>query len=534
MKLTKLLSLVFVALFYSQVQAQDFTLSFSEPLKVSTSSSISTSGRIGDKLYVTKADSKKNVYSLLIYDRTLKLEKEFIFKQPNCKGISNCINKNFDYERTLFFKDKILLFFDTYEKDSKTRMLFCQQVSLDGQFIGNLTEIDRISAKKKSNSGNFKIEASEDSTKFVVIQNPPYEKKADEKFLFKVYNGNLENLSNSAITLPFKDKDVAIDDYYISNKGDIYMLLNIAIEKKKKAKGQDDEYYSLLCLNSSTDNSLADYRLQIPNRNIVDISIRVDNKNNTVLCSGFYSDIKSSAKWAFDLDGFFHLNVDVKSQKILSQSYKNISDDLVKQLNGQREDKEIKDTKGVRGTFKIRDQVIRSDGSSMIVAESRWVRAVERCRTSSNGVTICTTNYYYYRNNIFVIAISSEGEVQAFYDIPKKQLSVNDNGLYSSFMLIEKDDRIFFIYNDNPKNMDPEMTTIRDVKLFKLPKSGILVATELLPDGRYTKQLLVSNKERKMVARLEGGFKVDNGVYICPITTFPKFTKLSFIRFEVK
>ncbi len=511
--------------------SQDFKMFFSQTQKVKSTVTIASSGKIGDKIFVTKSDVYRGKYSIMRFDKSLGLEKEVLFKEKSCKT-PNCIGKDYDFIETLYLKDKLLLFFQSYERKTKNRMLFCQKMDLDGKFVGQLTKIDNIEAKKKSNSGSFFIEYSEDSTKFLVVKSLPYKKREDEKFVFKVYDSDLNNLSNSQLTLPYMDKDASVIDYYLSNKGDVFMLLNVDIENKKKKKGEDDQFYSLLCLNASTDNSLAEYRVQLPKKNIVDISFRVDNDHESVLCAGFYSDIKTSAKRTKDIDGFFYLSVDVNSKKMKSQSYKELDPEIIKQLMGKKKSKKLKEGKGISKTFVIKDFVKRSDGSSVIVAENRWTQVVQNCTTTQYGTTSCTTSYHYHRDNIFSISISPDGDVLSFFDIAKKQASINDGGVYSSYLLYQKGDRVFFLFNDNLKNLDASMKTIRDVKTMgKLKKTG-LFAVELLPDGSCKKQLLVKNKDYKMMVRPERGVEIAKGIYVAPITTV-KSKKLGFVRFEL-
>lgn len=523
--------LLFVSLCMGiNVLAQDFQVSFSEPQKVKSSVSIATTGKIGDKLFLTKADSKRNQYSILKFDKTLGLEKELMFKQKKCKE-NNCIDKHYDYLRTLYFKKNILVFFQNYDRETDNRYLYCQRMNLEGEFIGELTQIDNIEAKKKSNSGSFYINASEDSTKFVVVKNLPFDKKEDEKFAVKVYDSSLKNISNAQISLPYKDKNAYVMNYHLSNKGDLYMLVNVSLEKKEKVKGEDDQFFSLLCLNLSTDNTLADYRVQLPRQNVTHITVEVDNKKNSLLCSGFYSDIKENKKATTtkDIDGFFYMNVDVNAKKTSTVVKKEFNDDLVNKLSGNKEGKKLKEGRGINENFHILNFVKKTDGSSLIVAEWRETQVVTHCSQNS-----CTTTYYYHRNNIFAIHLSAAGEVISYYDIPKIQISRNDGGAFSGFLLYQKGDRVFFIYNDVPKNMEADRANLRDMKSCSTQKvkKNVLVAVELLKDGKYSKQVLLENKSLKMSVKPEDYFKLDDGVYIAPIATASS-KKLGFVRFEL-
>ena len=525
MKAKKLLLFLFYCLLISAgTQATNVDVSFSEPLKATKKAVILNSGQIGDKIYAIKHD--KSEYSMLIYDSNLKFLKETLFKKRNCKE-GDCIDGHFDYKRTLFFEDRILVLFQTFEKSTKNRLLLCQTFDLNGDFVGNLTIIDNIPASKKSNSGSFHIEHSKDKSKFVVIQAAPYDKKADQQYAFKVYDGNLNNLSNSSIELPYKDKNTSIYNYYLSNKGNVYMLLRVEFEKDQKQKGEDKKFFSVLSLNSSTDNSLSEYVVQLSHKGIVSIDIQIDNENNHISCAGFYSDFKGSQTVAKDIDGVFYLNIDVDTQKVLSENYKPIDKKMIAQLLGKKEGAKIKDTKGISTTFRINDFVKLPDGSSYVIAEN--FRIVEKTVCNKYG---CITTYTYHYNNIFAIGISKEGTIQTLTDIPKAQISSYSATAFFSYLVMQKDDKVFLLFNDNIKNLQNNAKTIRDVKSLTSENKASLILTELKPNGQYTKQELFSNNKSKIAAKVVSGFRLSEGCYVVPVVG--KGSALGFIRIDLK
>jgi hypothetical protein len=479
------------------------------------------SGEIEDKLYVIKQEKKE--YSMMIFDTQLKLLKEVPFKKKNCKD-GDCIDSNFGYVKTLFFEDRILVLFQSFEKTSKNRLLFCQTFNKNGDFVGELTVIDNIPATIKSNSGSFMIEYCNDKTKFLIIQNNVYDKKADEKFSFKVYDKELKNLSNSSIQLPYKDKKTSVVNYYLSDKGDVYMLLKVELEKSQKERGEDNKFYSVLTLKTSEDNSLIEHKIQLPQRKISSIDLQIDNINNVVACAGLYSDMKPSGK-TNDIDGFFFLNMNMEDGEILSQSYMLFDKDLVARLIG-KEGKKVKDNKGISTTFKVQDIAKLSDGSTYIIAENNYVVITQTC--NSNGA--CTTRYTYYSLNILAIKISPEGEIETLIDVPKKQVGSTDR--YLSHMLMQKGDNMLLVYNDNPVNISPNAKSISDMKFYNKTKKGAVMMVELFSDGRYSKTKLFDAKTKKIIAIPRSGFRMDDGAYILP--TISKGNSFGFVKFNIE
>jgi hypothetical protein len=507
------------------VFAGDFKVSSNTIVDVPKTTRVMQSGKVNDKVYVINYDWRGK-YSMMIFDSNMKLINDVIFKQRNDKD-EDVIGRGFAFKTAMFMKSEILLFFETYETSTKKQLLLVQKTDLNGKFVGKMTSIDNIPANKRYKQGSFELEHSEDSTKFLVIKHLPYDKKAEEEFGFRTFDSNLDMLGEKTVNLPYREKNTSVIDFYLSNRGDVYMLLKVDLERKEKVKGEDDEFYSLLCQTISSNKALREYKLNLPQKDIVSIAFRIDNKTDRVLCSGFYSDIRTNTSHTRDIDGFFYLTADINTQKIVSQSYKQIDSKIVNQLRGKSEDKKVKEGKGIAVSFRVKDYVSRSDGSSVIVAENSWVTVVTTCQQRGG----CTTTTYYDRTNIFLIAISSNGEVQAFYDIPKRQSTINDGGYYSSFSLMKKDDRIIFVYNDNPKNVGKVINSIKDVKAMRNPGMACLVAVEIANDGEIIRHGMVyDRKKTKMTAIPLMCNKIANGEYIIP--TY-KRKQIGLLKFEL-
>lgn len=523
LKKSSLIGLLLVTGFLAQAQS-NVNVSFSQPIKASKQAVILNSGQVNDNIYVIKLEKKE--YSMLIYDANLKFQKEVMFKPKNCKG-DDCIDDRLSYKRSLFLKDRILIFFEIFEKDTQNRLLFCQAFSLKGDFIGKLTQVDNIPAEKKSNSGNFLIEYSRDKTKFVVIQVPAYEKNEEKKYGFKVYDASLKNLANTTVALPYLQKNTTVRNYFLSNRGDVYMLLKVKYEKDQKQRGEDDEFFSILSLNTSGDNSLSEYKIQLPQKNIVSVDLQLNDETETVACAGLYANIKTTVKATKDISGVFYVNVDMKTGKMLSQSYKELDKDMVARLLGKKEGAKVKEDKGIQSTFSIEDFAKLPDGSAYLIAENSFINAITTC-----GKYGCVTRYEYHYRNVLAIGISPKGEIQSLTDIPKRQIGSSVTRVFMKHLMMQKDNRVFILYNDDPKNMSADAKTVRDVKPFSKVNNGALILAELLPNGSYSKTQIFSNKERQVVAQPRDGFRLEDGKYIVPLKI--KGTDFGFIRLDIK
>jgi hypothetical protein len=509
-RISILLSLLFIAVLGF---SQNFNLSYSEMIPNNYYTSIQTAGKIGNTIYQVKTD-KKGMY-LDIYDASkMNLIRSTQFKSKQCDG-GDCIDKHFDYVKTTFLKNGIIMFFETFDKKNDVRLLYAQKINLKGNFDGKLVEIDRIETKKRR-EGSFDVWQNDDSTKIMIIDNPPFEKYNNEKFGFKIYNWNLTNEATLSITLPYKDKNVSVVDYYLGNNNKIYMLTRVDLEKENRVKGQAPYFFSILTIEPKN-SSVNEFKVSLPNKNIEDIVLRLDKENKLITCAGFYSDLKPKEYVGKDIDGFFNLTIDATTQQVVSKGFKNIDKAMIAELTGKKSADKVKEGKGISNNFEIRYMKKRQDGTTTMISEYRTVVIWTTTTCSQNGGCITHTNYTYYRNNIFVVNIAADGSVTSFIDIPKCQVSTNDGGMYSSFLTCEKNDNIYLIYNDHPDNLNPNVKTFKDVKAMPRLNKACLVAVGINKDGSYTKTKIQDNATKKLIAMPESGMQVGKGEYIIPV-----------------
>lgn len=497
--------------------AQDIKISFSALQPVSKTTRILAAHRIGKKIFVIRSHNLSNkVMSLLVYDAAnLELKQEKVFKDYTCKG-GDCIDSQFSYLESIFLKNSIILFFNSFETSKKEHWLFAQRIDLKGNFIGKLVKIDKISATKQSNPGSFILKISEDSTRFAVIGNPPYDKYAGEKFGFKVYDGELNNTSNASLSLPKKDKDVSLIDYFLGNDGKIFILTKIDLEKKERERGSAPFYYSVYIMTPDKQD-ITEYIIDLPKKNLEDVAIRLNADQNEVFCAGFYSDIKHNAYTGDDIDGFFYLTFDVNTWQTKVSGTKKIDKRMIADLQNR---KKVKEGRGIDKSFDILKLSTSSDGTTTIIAENRYMR-VHSFTTMSNGVTSRHETYHYFRNSIFLITVENNGNVLSVFDVPKTQHTIDDWGFYSSVLIIDKKDRIILVYNDHPDNLSANVKSLKQITPMMNVRKAVLVAVEVFKDGTYSKTKLSDNATSKITLIPEQGFIISHDEYCIPSILTP-------------
>ena len=106
------------------------------------------------------------------------------------------------------------------DKKAGKSYAFAYPISNKGVVGSKFKKIGEISMDGRK-SGTFDFQISQDSSKFLVYHNNPYDKYNNEKFSYKVYDNKLNLVWEKDVQLPYKDKYFSIEDYILDNAGNV-------------------------------------------------------------------------------------------------------------------------------------------------------------------------------------------------------------------------------------------------------------------------------------------------------------------------
>lgn len=343
-----------------------------------------------------------------------------------------------------FVNGKIIAFATYYDRDKDINFAYAELLDEHAAVTRSWTEVARISADKKSNRGTFYFKMSSDSSKILIISNPPYDKYADEKFTLQLIDENLTPLWKNDIAPPYKDKYFSFESFTITDSGDVYMLTTIAEDQSGmslKERRKTPTYYHTVLVYDADKSELTEYDVKLDPKFISDIIMAVTDSGD-IICSGFYSN-----KNSHDIIGTFYLKIDKSTKKVETEGTMDFSTDFLEQFMNQGRAAKKKELYN----YNLRYLVQREDGGAILVAEQYY--EYEVCQVDpKTGAQSCT--YYYYYNDIIVVNIGPDGKIQWARKIPKLQVSHNDGGYYLSFAFHVTDNTLYFMFNDNPKNLN--------------------------------------------------------------------------------
>ncbi len=495
-----LLSLTYVSVF-GQSKSTEASVTWAEEQKESRRSSLGeVIGRNKNGIYVAKAEYgllRVTNFTLEHYDDNMKLVKSH---EHELKGGRM---KKF-YVGTMMVGDQIYLFTSVKDKAKKKNYFYVQTVNMKTMRMNDdakkMSTVD-FDGSIAANSGAFDFELSRDKSKVLVINTFPFKKNQPAKYGLSVFDKDFKKLYSKNVKLSTSDKLFDVQDFRIDNEGNVHVLGKLFFEKRKDTrKGEVNYQHQLLSYYDALER-VEKNTIRVNDKYLNDMQIAID-KNGDFACGGFYSSNASD-----NVDGTFWLKLDGETTEIISENYKEFDIDFITQNVKERVKKKLekKEKKGKSielYKFQLDEIIFHGDGGAVLVGEQYYVSVLTS--TDANGRT--TTTYIYNYRDIIVVKISGEGEIEWAEKIPKRQVSRNDGGFYSSYQLSIVKDKLYFIFNDNEKNLTNEGDG--KLKNFTGDKESLTVLVTMDDKGQQKKEALFNVREAEVIIRPKVGDQI--------------------------
>lgn len=392
-------------------------------------------------------------------------------------------------EEIVHLDGRLLMFTSFPNQRTKRNALFVQPVNKQTLLPDNTKKIKiaeiNYEGNSKRNSGSFSFRLSQDSSKVLIFYSLPYDYRDPEKFGFLVMDNEMNQLWQQNVTLPYRDDLFDVESTKVDNYGNVYLLgLLYKDVRKNKRKGEANYQYKVL---SYTDGGATakEYSVSLPDKFLTDMQIGI-RSNKDIVCAGFYSD-----NGKFSIRGTFFLSVDAETKEIKTTSFKDFDIGFITQNMTERQAEKAK-RREERGQdqelyeYDLDKLIVRSDGGALLIGEQYFVKTTTSTSRVGTMVTTTTTTHYYY-NDIIIVNVNPEGDIDWSVKVPKRQQSVNDGGFYSSYAMAINRDKIYFVFNDSPNNLD--YTGVGKVKSTPYRNQVVTVAS-VNSKGEMKRQIL--------------------------------------------
>ena len=387
-----------------------------------------------------------------------------------------------DFEDVIMMKGKNMYFLTSFNNQAKKKnYLFTQPINIQNiQATRDLKKIAEVPTKNIYQEGGFQSHISKDTSKVLIYAALPKNKRQPERFSLQVFDQQFNPLWSKEIALPFDDDRFAVEEYRVDNQGNVYMLGVVYQDKSRFRRSGQPTYQYMLYAYRNNGEEVEEYKVDLGDKFITDLTYRVA-RNGDLVFSGFYSE-----KGTYSVKGTYFFRLNPTTKEISNKNLKAFDFKfLTEYLSDKKRDKAKKasrkgDKKGAPELYQyaLDELILRSDGGAVLIAEQYFVerdynnnyydrygygRYGRFGRSRFNSPFYSPYGYNNYReeiytynyNDIIVVNIKPTGEIEWTARIPKHQETTNDGGYFSSYAMSVVRDKFHFVFNDNPKNYDP-------------------------------------------------------------------------------
>ena len=417
--------------------------------------------------YVVRLFGSQDILQSFGNDLRLIATRTIDFKQQN--GLLQHIQLN---------KTGVTVFYLSGDKKSTT--LFAQPLS--SRFIenGKSVVIDSIADRPEFVTENLRVRQSFNQ-QFTMFYYPYFEDEKIESVEFVCMDRALQKVYSRRVQFMRPDTEMETACFVVDNNGNTFVFFLNTIEKRDQTQRESITVYKI----SEQDDNALKIDIEIERNLFGELYVDADNTNNQLMLCGFFDDDNIRNEPA--AYGFFYLSLNTDSGTVSKVAYSNFDANFMSELTGKatNENKLF--------TFNIKRIILRNDGGVLFLAESLIKDTRETVFNSQFSPTfnsIQRTSFYQY-NDIVAFSLNPTGDVDWRAIMRKKQVSEEDNGLYSSFLVMNEKEKLRLLYLD-------EITTAASLREYELTSEGKVISKNLL--FQESKDVMMLPKAGKQVS----------------------------------
>ncbi|MBC7934283.1 MAG: hypothetical protein H7Y86_02835 [Rhizobacter sp.] len=398
-----------------------------------------------------------------------------VFKNITWRSIIQVFDKDMkelSNERLKFVPDKILnADFITYPnhflmiyQHQKNAILYCKAVKMNavGERISEVTTLDTLRIGVRSPNGVYSTVYSEDKKRILVYK--MLEKNNTLHLVTRLYDADMNLLDSTRAVFDYNDRKEVYSPFQVANDGSIFYTREI------KSGARENISQLQVVTHSPGADGFETTAIDLGNKFIDEVSIKIDNLNNNFIVNSFYYPEKRSSNIA----GLFSAVINRQNKQV--KSFVNIfNDSLRAKMAGTNQFRFAFDNLFLKNIF------VKKDGSYILVAEeystqniggyNRWNRwdylysnpysaydynymyspyyRYNRFNSFNNNNNIPTTRYYY--DKILILNLGQSLELDWSNAILKSQTNDDDDS-FLSFGTMNAGGEIHFLFIEKGRN----------------------------------------------------------------------------------
>jgi hypothetical protein len=410
--------------------------------------------------FVKRKQMLEHVNKNLVTDRSVEIPDRYAYKEL----------KRY-YSGVTMVGDEMYMLSTVTDKTANTFTLFAQAIDkkqlvpsteLKMVYTYTYTPAKGVMFGGRSRSADYELgftpsyALSDDKSHILFYRNAAASgaSKKERMHLYS-FDSKLNELWDNEIELPYDADLFSFDGLTVDNEGNAF-ITGIEYQERAEARmsrrgGLPSYKYHLLSYKEKG-KKMRDYTVELNNNFITDVRTGIA-PNGDLVAVGFYSE-----KGSFSVKGAFYMTIDGETRQVKKQKTTAFETEFITQYMSDREKRktEKREAKGKSVElyeFDLRNLILQNDGGATIIAEQYYMYTTTTTTRGANGTTTTTTTYHYIYNDIIALSFNSDGSLGWKTKVPKRQHSINDGGALSSYAYAAVGNKLYLIFNDNPKNL---------------------------------------------------------------------------------
>ncbi len=489
-KLFPLLAMLFLS---SGLSAQKADVKWGPPLESETTIQRFLAEHNGK--FFTLSGHKDDLYLERYDSKNFKQEFSKKLVIPELEG------KEQNIEGIYYLQNRFVLFTSLYNSKLNTFTVHAYSFNGEGVMSNNSPELLSIEAQSRAEGGDVGFFISDDSTRILMTHYAYFKKEKKQRVVLTVLDEKFATVTEANEEFPSSDRDEyhLVSNYMINNSGEIFFLHTKVIPAAKKEPAQS--IYTIVSFTAKGERQ-RDFPVDLEGKRIDRLLFSFD-VNENLLVSGFYETKSGKGLFRYTgISGTFFMSLDKNTGAEKEKSFQEFDKSL---LENYYTPKQMEKSPLLPNSFVPRQIIQKEDGGVLSVYEQ-----YSYSYSSGNGQAVEVTYY----GDLLVTNINPDGTIKWVKIIPKRQMFVqrkasiglgvggggagasvgymfnlkSDQTIYYSYLLAITDDKIVFVFNDDPQNKD--VIPASESEMITKAKGAIPMMVTLSESGETTKKTL--------------------------------------------